>query len=141
MPVSVFGCFCISGFHITRTARKNPEKLYKNQRSGSFHAAKVGPDGGHQGSRCPGHAAPLQAASGGAWAPLASSDAPFGIYLHRVPKPSIPDPFSTEAIPISAAIATKFQGTRIPVPAPCQDGEVPPDSSPSTLLPPSMMRE
>ena len=66
---------------------------------------------------------------------------PFDIYLKRVEETLIPEPFSPEAIPISAAIATKFRGTGIPVPASCRDGEVPPDSSPSTLLPPSMMRE
>src|ERR1041385_6031719 len=53
----------------------------------------------------------------------------------------IPEPFSPEAILISAAIADKLRGTIIPVPAPCRDGEVPSASSPSTLLPPSMKRE
>ena len=53
------------------------------------------------------------------------------------------DSFSPEAIPISAAIENKLRGRgdRIPVPAPCRDGEVPPDSSPSSLLPSSMKRE
>src|SRR3954467_13970790 len=29
VPVSVFCCFCISGFPFTKTARKIPEKIYK----------------------------------------------------------------------------------------------------------------
>ena len=66
---------------------------------------------------------------------------PFGPIFTPVEETLIPEPFSPEAIPISAAIANKFRGTRIPVPAPCRDGEVPPDSSPSTLLPPSMKQE
>ena len=41
----------------------------------------------------------------------------------------------------SAAIEDKFRGTEVSVPAPCRDREVPPDSSPSMLLPSSMKRE
>src|SRR3954470_4609706 len=66
---------------------------------------------------------------------------PLALIYSPVAKTLIPEPFSLEAIPTSAAIANKLRGTRIPVPAPCRDGEVPSDSSPSTLLPPSMMRE
>ena len=53
----------------------------------------------------------------------------------------ITDPFFPEASPISAPIENKFRGDRIPVPAPCRAGEVPPDSSPSPLLPFYMKRE
>src|SRR3954471_18324516 len=142
VPVSVFCCFCISGFPITKTARKIPENYIKNQRSRSFPTPEVGPEGGHQGSRRPGGAAPLLAAPVGAPGPPRNPlMPPFGIYLRPVAETLIPDPFSPDAIPISATIAIKLRGTRIPVPAPCRDGEVPPDSSPSTLLPPFMMRE
>ena len=65
------------------------------------------------------------------WCPILAP-----IFTH-VEKTLIPEPFSPEAIPISAAIANKFRGTRIPVSAPFRDGEVHVDSSPSTLLPPS----
>src|ERR1044072_8185702 len=75
------------------------------------------------------------------WLPRGSPRRPLRLYLPlRVETPNR-EPFFPEAIPISAAIAIKFRGTRIPVPAPCRDGEVPPDSSPSTLLPFSMKRE
>ena len=49
---------------------------------------------------------------------------------------------------ISAAIEDKFRGTEVSVPAPCRDGELPPEPSPSTpppssspLLTPMMRRE
>ena len=61
---------------------------------------------------------------------------PFGPIFTPVEETLIPQLLFPEAIPISAAIANKLRGTRIPVPAPCRDGEVPPDLSPSTLLPP-----
>src|SRR4051812_49698977 len=73
--------------------------------------------------------------------PVAPLVPPFGPIFTPAEETLIPDPFSPEAIPISATIAIKFRGDIIPVSAPCRDGEVPPDSSPSTLLPPSMKRE
>src|SRR4051812_46865071 len=73
--------------------------------------------------------------------PVGPLDAPLRLYLSLgVETPNIEVLFP-EAIPISAAIANKLWGTRIPVPAPCWDGEVPPDLSPSMLLPPSIKRE
>jgi hypothetical protein len=41
----------------------------------------------------------------------------------------------------STAAVDKFQGTKVSVPAPYRDGEVPPEPSPSTLLSPMMGRE
>src|SRR3954468_16055002 len=69
VPVSVFCCFCISGFPITKTARKITKKYIKNQRSESFQEPEGEPEGGHQGSRRPGGAAPLLAAPGGRLGP------------------------------------------------------------------------
>src|SRR4051812_23098561 len=50
-------------------SRKLPEKsrknYIKNQLSGSFHPAEVGPEGGPQGPGRPGGGAPLLAAPGG----------------------------------------------------------------------------
>jgi hypothetical protein len=34
----------------------------------------------------------------------------------------------------SAAAADKFRGTKVSVPAPCRDGEVPPEPSPSVYI-------
>src|SRR3954467_9357295 len=76
VPVSVFCCFCISGFPITKTARKIPEKLYKKSAFQKLPGTRSRAGGGHQGSRRPGGAAPLLAAPGGAWAPQVSADAP-----------------------------------------------------------------
>ena len=53
---------------------------------------------------------------------------PFGPIFTPAEETLVPEPFSLEAIPISAAIAFKFRGDLIPVSAPCRDGEVPPDS-------------
>src|ERR1041385_7115053 len=133
--------FC-AGFWIFRYAGKIPKIYIKNQRSGSFHQAKGGPQGSQGAARRVPGAAQLLAAPpallGGSHTPWCPTLAP--IYS-PVAKILIPDPFSPEAIPISAAIADKLRGTRIPVPAPCRDWEVPSDSCPSTLLPPSMKRE
>src|ERR1041385_69350 len=58
LPVAFFCCFCISGFPAIKSAPKNPEKSYKNQRHGSFrnHQRSGGgpPPGGQEGPwRCP----------------------------------------------------------------------------------------
>ena len=76
VPVSVFGCFCISGFHITRTVKKNPEKLYKKSAFQNLPCARSTAGGGHQGPRRPGGAPPPGPRRGGAWAPRGTSDAP-----------------------------------------------------------------
>src|SRR6187399_1184485 len=75
VPVSVFGCFCISGFHVSRTAQKNPEKLYKKSAIRKQHCVRRAAWGGHQGSRRPGGAPPPGPRRGGAWAPRGSPDA------------------------------------------------------------------
>src|SRR3954468_4291166 len=82
-----FAIFVFQVFPLRKLPEKFRKNYIKNQRSGSFHAPEGEPEGGHQGSRRPGGAAPLQAAPGGAWAPQVSSDAPFGLYLTHVPKP------------------------------------------------------
>src|SRR3954467_5416765 len=107
--------FC-AGFWIFRYAGKIPRKYIKNQRSGSFRESKGGPQG-IQGAarRVPGAAQPLAAPP----ALLARSHTPWCPTLAPIYSPIaetlIPDPFSPEEIPISAAIADKLRGTRIPV--------------------------
>jgi hypothetical protein len=49
--------------------------------------------------------------------------------------------FFPEQFRNSAAVTDEFWGTEVSVPAPCRDGEVPPEPSPSTLLSPMMRRE
>ena len=99
------------------------EKYIKNQREGTFQnhrrRAGVGPPVTEAATRRDLWGGRL----GDWWPPWCSPLAP--IYS-PVAKTLIPDPFSPEAIPITAAIADNLRGTRIPVPAPCRDGEVPP---------------
>jgi hypothetical protein len=42
--------------------------------------------------------------------------------------------FLPEQFCSSAAIEDKFQGTEVSIPAPCRDGEVPPEPSPSVSI-------
>src|ERR1041385_8159898 len=142
LPVPVFCCFCILGFSAIKSAPNIPEKLYKKSASRKPPESpwKEGraTTGTPEGSLARPHPRARRAPS---WLPCGPPGAPLWPYFY--PRRGNPDtgPFSPESIPISAAIAIKFRGDRIPVPAPCRDGEVPPDSSPSMLLPPSKMRE
>ena len=86
VPVSVFGCFCISGFHITRTVRKNPEKLYKKSAFQNLPCARSTPGGGAPGPQAPWRRAPPGPRRGGAWAPQASADAPLWHIFNTRPK-------------------------------------------------------
>ena len=94
VPVSVFGCFCISGFPITRTARKIPEKLYKKSAFQKLPHGRSRAGGGPPGLQAPWWRGPPPGRAGGApGPPRPPLMPPFGIYLHRVPKPSRTEPF------------------------------------------------
>ena len=114
----------------------------KNQRSGSFRnnqdMAGGPPLGSQEGARRGPNLGRATCPPGCPGWPL---DAPLRLYNPLGVETPKEDLFSLEAIPISAAIENKFRGDIIPVPAPCRDGEVTPDSSPSTLLSFSMKRE
>src|SRR4051812_27537916 len=58
-----------------KTVRKIPEKYIKNERFGTFRNPEAQPEGGYQGPRRPGGAAPPRPRRGAAWAPLMPSDA------------------------------------------------------------------
>ena len=68
---------------------------------------------------------------------------PSGIHLPRPSAYKLPPDAKTldesasihEKFRSSAAIEDKFRGTEVSVPAPCRDGELPPEPSPSTPLP------
>ena len=76
VPVSVFGCFCISGFHVSRTAQKNPEKLYKKSAIRKQHCVwRAAWGGGTPGLQAPWRRAPPGPRRGGAWAPRGSPGA------------------------------------------------------------------
>src|SRR4051812_49886303 len=55
VPVFVFCCFCISGFSITKTARKIPEKIYKKSAFRNLPGPRRRAGGGPQGlqAACP----------------------------------------------------------------------------------------
>ena len=139
VPVPVFCCFSISVFPHIKSApkirEKSAQKNLPEEPEWGQRATTRGPGAlvaRPRGWSCQGGRLDPW------WTPWCPTLAP--IYS-PVAETLIPDPFSPEAIPISAAIAIKFRGGRIPVLAPYRDKEVPPDSSPSTLLPPSMKRE
>src|SRR3954471_22632339 len=66
--------FVFQVFPLLKLPEKFQKKYIKNQRSGTFQDPEGEREGGHQGSRRPGGAAPLTAAPGGAWAPQVSPD-------------------------------------------------------------------
>src|SRR4051812_11361425 len=75
VPVSVFCCFCISGFSITKTARKFPEKIYKKSAFRNLPGPRRRTGGGPPGPQAPWWRGPPPGrAGGGAWAPQVPSD-------------------------------------------------------------------
>ena len=115
MPVSVFGCFCISGFHVSRTAQKNPEKLYKKSANRKQHCVRKAAWGGHRGSRRP-VGAPPGPRRGVPGPPEAPPVPYFGIYLKGSPKPLKHDFFSRSHLCSAAAAASKIGSTRRTLP-------------------------
>src|SRR3954470_5672846 len=75
VPVSVFCCFCISGFSITKTVRKVPKKIYKKSAFRNLPGPRSPAGGGPPRAEAPWWRGPPLAAPGGAWAPLMPSDA------------------------------------------------------------------
>src|SRR3954468_9443142 len=53
VPVSVLCCFCISGFSITKTARKIPEKIYKKSAFRNLPGPRMRARGGPPGPQAP----------------------------------------------------------------------------------------
>jgi hypothetical protein len=92
------------------------------------------PEGG-QGPTTPGGGVPL-AAPGGGVGPLATLWHRLSAYLkHSEAETLNQSAFSPQKFRSTAAIEDQFWGTEVSVPAPCQDGEVPPEPSPSTPPP------
>ena len=60
---------------------------------------------------------------------------PFRLYIAPDAKTLGPSPKPPEKFRHRRHIETKFRGTEVSVPAPCRDGEVPPEGSPSTPPP------
>ena len=94
LPVSVFCCFCISGFPALKMLQKFREKYIKNQRNRSFrkHQRSGGrpPPGVQEGAwRGP----TLGHARGPPGCPVGPPDSPLRLYLPLVRKPSEQEPF------------------------------------------------
>src|ERR1041385_5901044 len=144
-PVASFwfsAVFVFQVFRLIKVPKKFRKNYIKNQRAGSFwnnQGREPGPPPGSQ--KGPWRGPNPRARQAPSWQPWVAPRRPLRLYNPLGVETPKQDLFSPEAIPISAAIENKLRGDRIPVPAPCRDGEVPPDSSPSTLLPPSMKRE
>src|SRR3954468_21229855 len=78
VPVSVFCCFCISGFSITKTVRKILEKIYKKSAFRNLPEPRSSAGGGPPGAEATWWRGPPP---GGLLTP------PFGVYLKHVSKP------------------------------------------------------
>src|SRR3954471_3961777 len=76
VPVSVFCCFCISGFSITKTVRKIPEKIYKKSAFLNLPEPRSTAGGGPPGAEATWwRGPPPWPRRGGAWAPQVPPDA------------------------------------------------------------------
>jgi hypothetical protein len=138
----VFCCFCV------------PEKLHKKysrnwtKRSQKFLFSpdtRWSPKKSRRGARkwCPPGRATLWC--GNPWYPLTS---PLRLHKASGTKTLNQLVFLPEKFCSAAAIEDQFRGIEVSVPAPCRDGELPPEPSlltpppsPSTLLSPMMRRE
>jgi hypothetical protein len=82
------------------------------------------------------------------WVPGRPLTSPFRLYIASDMKTLEESASIHQKFRSAAAIKDQFRGTEVPVPAPCQDGELPPEPSPSNpppssspLLTPMMRRE
>jgi hypothetical protein len=92
---------------------------------------------GTQGPTTPGGALPL-ATPGGGVGPLAALWHCLSAYLRPSEAKTLNhSAFFPEKFRSAAAVEDQFQGTEVSVPAPCRDGKVPLEPSPSTPSPPS----
>ena len=148
VPVPIFCCFWFQKSYIGNILRIGRNKL----RSSYFHETKTESEGESKTSHRaatpgPGAAWPWPAPGGGV-GPLASAD----FALPPTYSPSRENPKYPSIIPRKVlsrpSSPTLVRGTEVSVPAPCRDGELPPEPSPSTpppssspLLTPMMRRE
>src|SRR3954469_3724131 len=134
--------FVFQVFRPLKVLQKLRKNYIKNQRPRSFRnhqGRKGGPPPGSQEGAWRGPA--LGRATCLSDCLVAPLGAPFGPYFY--PCGGNPDsrPLFSRSNSDLRRHRNQVSGDRIPVPAPCRDGDVPPDSSPSTLLPFSMKRE
>ena len=130
--VSVFGCFCISGFPLRELPEKSRKNYIKNQRSRSFPAPTAG--GGPPGLQAPWWRGPPPGHAEGAPGPPRSPlMPPFGIYLYRVPKPSRWEPFFAISSMFRRRRASKIGSTRRTLPGTLPEGRITTGSFSTTM--------
>jgi hypothetical protein len=148
VSVPIFYCFCVSKKlhrNILGIGRNESRSSYftntKTESKGEMEEARRRPH--HRMARAtPGHATRW---CGPLVHPLIS---PFRLYILSEVK-TLERPVSIhEKFHSAAAIKDQFRGTKVSVPAPCRDGELPPEPSPLTpppssslLMSPMMRRE
>jgi hypothetical protein len=105
------------------------------------------PEGG-QGPTTPGVVPPPSRARGWCGATGRPLTSPLHLFTASVAKTLNQSGFFEKEFCSSAAATYEFQGTKVSIPAPCRDREVPPEPSPltappspSTMLSPMMRRE
>src|SRR3954467_15286146 len=147
--------FVFQVFPLRKLPEKFRKKYIKNQRSGSFHEPEGEPEGGHQGSRRPGGAAPLLVAPGGGGPPPLRGGGgggapgpprspltpPFGLYLTHVPKPSRREPFFAISSLFRRRRASKIRSARRTLPGTLPEGRITTGSFSTTMDASRMMRE
>ena len=102
--------FVFQVFPLRELPEKSRKNYIKNQRSRSFPAPEVEPEGGHQGSR-----------------------RHFGIYLYRVPKPSRREPFFAISSLFRRRRASKIGSTRRTLPGTLPEGRITTGSFSTTM--------
>ena len=145
----VFCCFCFqksTSANILGIGRNESPRPYFFR---SVPEDRRGVDEGQQGAHTIGRrGAPLCRAAIWCGGPAAPPTLPLRLYIAPDAKTLKEQVIFQKGFRSAAAIDDKFRGTEVSVPARCRDGELPPESSPSTpppssspLLTPMMRRE
>ena len=125
LPVSVFWCFCISGFPAIKSAPKIPRKIYKKSAQQKLleshregRGATTRQPGGQVARTHPGPPGTLLTAS---WGPL---DTPFAYIYPSGWKPLIRTPLSRSRLCTAAAAVSRSGLPGEAAPAPCRKEEL-----------------
>ena len=149
MPVPVFCCFCIPE-KLVRKYSRNWTKIYGGPYFIRRHLESEGETKwSHEGpTRGLGTAKHLPAPRGSVVTSCTASRRPLAYILLLPRKPKKDRRFPQKSSRAPPPSETLIRGTEVSVSAPCRDGELPPEPSPSTppppsssLLPPMMRRE
>jgi hypothetical protein len=142
VPVPVFCCFSIPDNYLRKYSRnwtkQKPNLLFSRH----VHGARRASPGEAHGLLT---MSPRGLEGGGAttwWGRLGHPLAPpFRLYNPPASKTLNKSAIFQKEFRSSAAIEDKFRGSEVPVPAPCRDGDWPPEPSPSTPPPPLWLHD